>query len=134
MSFVRFCHSLSIVILLAGLSAGRIARAQDFQPPRPPPLDPATDFEDMEEDMMEMGDEDYRPPGTNPQGNNNGSPNNNYGAPPPPPPPIDHASGSAFGNAAHANKVFQIVEGEFWEKGKKRSRGVMKRLQAPPGS
>jgi hypothetical protein len=133
MSIARFCHSLSIVILLAGLTAGRLARAQDFQPPRPPPLDPATDFEDMEEDMMEMGDEGYRPPGTPPPGGtNNGSSNNNYA--PPPPQPVEHASGSAFGNATRANKVFQIVEGEFWEKGKKRSRGVMKRLEAPPGS
>jgi hypothetical protein len=133
MSFAHFSRRLLIVILLAGLTAIRVARAQDFQPPRPPPLDPATDFEDMEEDMMEMGDEGYRPPGPPPAGaNNNGSSNNNYGVPPPP--PTDHASGSAFGHASNANKVFQIVEGEFWEKGKKRSRGVMKRLEAPPGS
>lgn len=124
MSFARLCQSLSILILLTGMTSARLAHAQDFQPPRPPPLDPATDFEDMEEDMIEMGDEGYRPPGALPQNN----------APPPSPPPIDRASGSAFGNAAHANKVFQIVEGEFWEKGKKRSRGIMKRLEAPPGT
>ncbi len=34
-----------------------VTKAQDFIPPRPPPLDPAMDFDDMEEDMMEMGDE-----------------------------------------------------------------------------
>lgn len=89
------------------------ANAQEFIPPRPPPLDPATDFEDMEEDMMEMGDEGFRPP------------------PPPPPmgstPPPEirpPATGSSFGsgNMKESKLKFQVVD-EFWEKGKKRGRG-----------
>jgi hypothetical protein len=102
-------------LLLSAVFSLRAASAQEFIPPRPPPLDPATDFEDMEEDMMEMGDEGFRPP--------------------PPPPPMGSgstspleirpaATGSAFGsgNMKESKLKFQVVD-EFWEKGKKRGRG-----------
>lgn len=120
---------MKIVCLIMICLSAHFALAQDsgsdfrFQPPRPPPLDPATDFDDMDEDMMEMGDEGARPPppppipSTNPGGpsdfnpstSNTYSPNNRGGG-----------HGSRLGNG----KVrFEIVEGEFLEKGKKRGRG-----------
>jgi hypothetical protein len=104
----------SLLLILAVFSVG-VARAQEFVPPRPPPLDPATDFEDMEEDMMEMGDEGYRPP-------------------PPPPPPGGTATmpppeirppvgGNGFTSGMKDVKLkFKLVD-EYWEKGKKRGRG-----------
>lgn len=135
MSFARLFSSL---VLLAVLSGGLAVRAQDFQPPRPPPLDPATDFEDMEEDMMELGDEGYRPPGVPPgPGGNHGPGAGSVGAPPPPP-AYDTASGSAFGSSgakSSKNNPFQIVPGEFYDPKvkKKRGRGVMRRIDAPSG-
>jgi len=90
--------------------------AQEFVPPAPPPLDPATDFEDMEEDMMEMGDEGFRPPPPPPPP----PPQNTQGPPPPDNRPA--ATGTAFGNQ-NAKVKFKLVEGEYWEKGKKRTRG-----------
>ncbi len=129
MVLIRFRYRLLIVLLgCCALSHSRLVHAQEFQPPRPPPLDPATDFEDMEEDMMEMGDEGYKPPAPPPNGNN---------VQPPPPPPMDthqSANGAAFGTAASKNKIFKIVDGEFYEKGKKRTRGVKIRGQSSPGS
>lgn len=110
------------LIILAAFSV-HAARAQDFVPPRPPPLDPATDFEDMEEDMMEMGDEGFRPP------------------PPPPPPggavpppqirPDTGNPGFGGGNMKEAKLKFQLVD-DFWEKGKKRARGKKIRASGTP--
>jgi hypothetical protein len=104
-----------LLFLIPFVFSLRTASAQDFIPPRPPPLDPATDFEDMEEDMMEMGDEGFRPP--------------------PPPPPMGSGSpmpseirpaptGSSFGSGdmKESKLKFQVVD-EFWEKGKRRGRG-----------
>lgn len=114
---------LPILILVAG--APLRSQETNFQPPRPPPIDPGADFDDMEEDLMEMGDEGFRPP-------------------PPPPPPAGSAGGSPgsppnvgfdrghsagavgggnFGSTPSAKLKFKVVEGEFWEKGKKRPRG-----------
>ena len=100
------------LILLSVLFSVWVASAQEFIPPRPPPLDPATDFEDMEEDMMEMGDEGFRPPPPPPMGST------------PPPEIRPSATGSAFGsgNSKESKLKFQVVD-EFWEKGKKRGRG-----------
>lgn len=113
--------------LILALTAGKVWAQADFQPPKPPPLDPATDFEEMEEDMMEMGDEGFRPP-------------------PPPPPPgaglpvappelrpqINGGGGGGSNFGANNSKVrFQLVDGEYWEKGKKRTRG--KKIRASSG-
>lgn len=110
------CLFLSLSLFL-----GPAAKAQDFVPPRPPPVDPTSDFEEMEEDMLEMGDEGFRPPPA-------------PGTPPPnsTAPPIDirpsggGATGTAFGQ--NSKLKFQLVDGEYWEKGKKRGRG--KKLRA----
>ena len=118
----RLRYSILVMLLGCAVTQARLAHAQDFQPPRPPPLDPATDFEDMEEDMMEMGDEGYRPPQPPPPPVNL----------PPTPPPDTHANGAAFGANASKNKVFRVVEGEFYEKGKKRTRGVKVRGHSSP--
>lgn len=121
------------IFTLALLLTGLPAFAQEFMPPKPPPLDPANDFEEMEEDMMEPGDEGFRPPPPPPpQPNNmpNANNNNNLNNSSPPPP---SSGGAGFGNGGSAGKVrFQIVEGEFFEKGKKRSRG--KKLRASSSS
>lgn len=91
-----------------------------FTPPRPPPLDSEED--DDEDEDFEMGDEGHAgvPP------NANGMP----GMPPPglPPPVADGGSGFVGGSGGSAGGStgklkFKIVEGEFWEKGKKRQRG-----------
>lgn len=123
MSKARFRYSLLIVLLGCALFKPHFSNAQDFQPPRPPPLDPATDFEDMEEDMMEMGDEGFRPP-----------PPPQTGTPAPPPPQDFRppANGSSFGGPGNAKKIFKIVDGEYWEKGKKRTRGTKVRGQSSP--
>lgn len=109
------------------------AQAQDFQPPRPPPLDPNADFDDMDEELMEMGDEGFRPPPPPPPAGQSG-----VGGPPNLGAPGGGAGfdrfnggtpmggamgGGNFGGGATAPKLkFKIVEGEFWEKGKKRGR------------
>ena len=85
-----------------------------FQPPRPPPLD-SSDLEevDEEDDDFEMGDEGSSIEMANP--------------PPPqaaPPMPGGLPPPSTFNASAGSGKLrFQLVEGEFWEKGKKRQRG-----------
>lgn len=88
-----------------------------FQPPMPPPLNPATDFDDMDEDMMEIGDD------------------GNFRPPPPPPIPQPPSGGADFSppiggmpmdgrSALGKDKVrFEIVPGEYYERGKKRGRG-----------
>lgn len=98
-------------------------RAQDSAPPpdnfrfQPPPIDEG--YDEVEEDSMEIGDDGFVPPPPPP------------GSTPPPPPPgpgpgfADRGGngGSAFGSPGSQKLRFQIVEGEFWEKGKKRQRG-----------
>jgi hypothetical protein len=121
-------HFLISILLLGGLRAHAQEAPPAFQPPRPPPIEPGADFDDMEDDLMEMGDDGFRPP-------------------PPPPPPGSASSagtqtvqptpgfdrsnmggaptggGNFGGNSGQAKLKFKIVEGEYWEKGKKRSRG-----------
>lgn len=87
-----------------------------FQPPKPPPLDTATDFDDLEdEEMVEVGDEGFRPP-TPPQ-------NNSFQPPPPDfrPPPARANGGRGSGLSGKVR--FELIEGEFYERGKKRGRG-----------
>ncbi|MGZ3723348.1 MAG: hypothetical protein ACXVA9_10480 [Bdellovibrionales bacterium] len=103
-------------VLLAGLLilSPRIW-AQDpprFQPPRPPPMD--QDFEDPAEDELENGDAPNRavvPPAT-------------VGSPQPAAPPVtDFRPAQPVPSAADQSKVkFKVVDGEFYEKGKKRGR------------
>lgn len=106
----------SLILILTAISI-RTAVAQEFVPPRPPPLDPATDFEDMEEDMMEMGDEGLRPPPPPPMGSGTAAP------PEIRPSVTGSPGGSAFSSGMKDVKLkFQVVD-EYWEKGKKRGRG-----------
>lgn len=120
--FALFSLSLMFLSIHAAPSL-----AQDngyrFQPPRPPPLDGA-DF-DEGEDEVEM-DDDFRPPPPPPPMGGVG------GTPPPPsnfPPPAggggggDFRPGGGFGSTTPDQFRFKIVEGEYWEKGKKRTRG-----------
>ncbi len=116
---------LRLLLLIFTVLSVRTALAQDFVPPRPPPLDPATDFEDMEEDMMEMGDEGFRPPPPPPP--------MGAGAPPVAPQIRPDTGNPAFGGGGGSNMKdsklkFQLVE-EYWEKGKKRGRGKKIRVQ-----
>lgn len=96
-------------------------QAQEFAPPRPPPLDPSMDFEDMEDEMIEIGDEGSRPPTL---GNAGSGP-----ATLPAPSPFnsqDSRSSFGFGSTGFLGKDakvrFYLVD-DYWEKGKKRSRG-----------
>lgn len=109
--------------LILALSVQAIAQpkakrhpAQDpprFSPPRPPPLD--QDFEDPIEDDIENGDMPAHaqtpPPAPPPSADGN----NGY-APPP-------SMGSMSGGNSNGTKLkFQIADGEFYQKGKKRGR------------
>lgn len=101
-----------------------LAKAQEtgsdfrFQPPRPPPLDPATDFDDMDEDTMEMGDDGMRPPPPPPTPPSYGGPTPEFN-----PPSIPTNRGGYSARSGDGKIHFQVVEGEFLEKGKKRGRG-----------
>ena len=126
MRTVLITSLLGALILFLGLGlTGRELRAEDmsrFQPPRPPPLD-SDAFDPDEDDAMELGEEGFRPP-------------------PPPPPPGGAATGGGFnpppssvapmnlnGPITSAKKFrFKLVEGEFYEKGKKRSRGALEHV------
>lgn len=105
--------ALLTLTLFLGLSLSGWAQEDvKFAPPRPPPMDPEEEFEELEEEAMEMGDGSYRPP-----------------PPPPPssPPPQNiqpRGRGSqAFGQSGSGKLKFHVVEDEFYEKGKKRGRG-----------
>jgi hypothetical protein len=103
-----------------------------FQPPPPPSFNPATDFDDMDEDMMEMGDD------------------GNFRAPPPPIPqpggtaPDLNSSFSDSGgdgggiggrSSLGQDKVrFETVPGEYFEPRKKRSRGRKLRAKSSSGN
>lgn len=107
--------------LMAFLLTAHLAHAQvpPPPPPQPPGFDPSQEFEEIDDDSLEMNNDPgaYRPPNFN-------------GVPPPPaatqntPPPQDTSPSdhTAFGQTTGKVK-FQLVEGEFYEKGKKRSRG-----------
>ncbi|MBX3022809.1 MAG: hypothetical protein KF799_14135 [Bdellovibrionales bacterium] len=98
-----------------------------FQPPPPPPLDGA-DFDDGDEEID--GDAAYLPPTPPPAsggGNTNGGAGNG-GAYSPPPLGNSMPSGGGGGGGfnlttPHGKFRFKVVEGEFYEKGKKRGRG-----------
>jgi hypothetical protein len=88
-------------------------------PPQPPGFDPSQEFEELDDDSLDMSNDPgaFRPP------NFNGTPPpaSTQNTPPPDTSPSDH---TAFGQTT--GKVrFQVVEGEFYEKGKKRTRGKL---------
>ncbi len=117
----------TLLLILILLSAAPLFAQDTGRPPGPPPIDNAADFDDMEEDLMEMGDEGFRPPPPPPPGGSS-SPGGPGTMPGPPPPTFGGGGGAVgggnFGAATSAAKMkFKVVEGEFWEKGKKRSRG-----------
>ncbi len=98
-----------------------------FQPPQPPPLDTNSDFEDFDEDMVEMDEEGFEPP--LPPSPPSGLPSN-MGRPPMPPsnssndyPPPSFTGGDRATRSNPGKLRFQIVDGEFFEPGKKRGRG-----------
>jgi hypothetical protein len=103
----------SVLWLFLGAFSFSLA-AQEFAPPPPPPLD---EYEEFDGDGFE--DETFSPPSPPPLPPGN---QDNAAAAPPPPPPDYRSSNSAY--ISQPGKFrFKIVEGEFWEKGKKRSRG-----------
>src|SRR5665213_1393128 len=109
----------TVLILLC---FSRVAWAQDpprFSPPKPPPLD--QDFDDPNDE--EEGDSPTRAGVPAPPSGTSSST-----AAPTPPPSTDFHSAAA---APDANKVkFKVVEGEYYEKGKKRGRTpINKRTQ-----
>lgn len=95
------------------------SKAQEFAPPPPPPLD---EYEELDDEGFES-DDAFRPPppplppGAQPPGGANA------GAAPPPPPPPDYRNSNAAYISQPGKFRFKIVDGEFWEKGKKRTRG-----------
>lgn len=100
------------------------ASAQDgFAPPPPPPLD-GQEFDELEDDI-DMGDDSFRPPPPIPStGAAGGAPN----TPPNNGVPEFRPSGGGGGGSSNFGQTtgklrFQVVDGEFYEKGKKRSRG-----------
>ncbi len=116
------------------LCGPRAAQAQEppgarFQPPPPPPMGIGDDLEDDEIEELE-GDMPIRPqmpslgmPGQPPPG----------GERPPPPAPSFRGTPTSFmkiGNNANGIR-FQIVDGEYYEKGKRRGRVTDLRKSEP---
>lgn len=115
---MRMALALAILLLTAPAFAQKRATAQEgdaykFAPPPPPPLD---DYEEMDDDGFDT-DEAFRPPPPPPPG---GAPAQN--AAPPPPPANDFRNSESYVSAPGKFR-FRVVDGEYWEKGKKRSRG-----------
>lgn len=96
-----------------------------YQPP-PPPTDIPEDF--VDDSINGSGDDEDSPP-VPPPFPGAGVPPMNNGRPIPQmgqsrPAPSYPSGGGQFGNTTLSNKLrFKIVEGLFWEKGKKRPRG-----------
>lgn len=128
---------LTLILIACAFRTGHVA-AQDggyrFAPPPPPPLDGA-DFDDDEE----IDSQDYPVPPPPPGGSA-------AGLPPPGPgdsytPPMGNAGFSGGGGSARSfgdltttpqKFRFQIVDGEYFEKGKKRGRGQSTRVSGSP--
>lgn len=118
---MRFYTLLTVVYLSASSAWAQEADAYKFAPPPPPALE---DYDEIEDDGFENGDDTFRPPPPPMPGQQVGGPAPGFGAPgtpPPPPPPDFRNSGSYISQPGKFR--FKIVDGEFWEKGKKRSRG-----------
>jgi len=111
---------MRILFLVMLIFCGRVLWAQDpprFSPPKPPPLD--GEFDDPENEDADMP---KAPPPSN-------------GMPPPSysPPPMPSTGGNDRPSVSQPGKFhFQTVDGEFYEKGKKRGRApINKRIQGP---
>lgn len=92
------------------------ADAYKFAPPPPPPLDPP-EYDELEDEEF---DEGFRPPPIPPGGAQ--PPIQSQPPPPPSPPPPDYRStNNAY--LGPGKFRFQVVDGEYHKKGKKRSRG-----------
>src|SRR5262245_4466292 len=111
---------LAMILFLAAAPAWgqKRATAQEgdaykFAPPPPPPLD---DYEEMDDECFDT-DEAFRPPP--PPVPPGGAPTQNSA---PPPPPADLRSNESYVSAPGKFR-FRVVDGEYWEKGKKRTRG-----------
>ena len=92
-----------------------------FQPPPPPPMDMGDDLEDDEIEELE-GDMPIRP--QMPNLGMPGQPPPSGGERPPPPAPSFRGTPTSFTKiGTNANGIrFQIVDGEFYQKGKRRGR------------
>lgn len=113
------------LLLVLGLSPHALAQDPPrFQPPRPPALD--QDFEDSGEDDFD-GDQPTRapPPAVS------GTSGLNAPAPAPVAPSADLKPSTSLNNGAEQNKLrFKVVDGAFYEKGKRRGRAPLnKRTQ-----
>lgn len=114
-------------LLILSLVSIRSAWAQEeFAPPPPPPLE--SELDDFDDDIPEMeGDVGFAPPTPPPPAPPGGNPSpiqgSTAGVPgPPPAQPMDfRTSNNAF--IGRGKFRFEIVDGEFYEKGKKRGRG-----------
>lgn len=135
----RFMRRIVLCLILiwtfaAGAQAKKGGRtpAQDdyrFAPPPPPPLDPP-EYDELEDEEFDDGFVPPPPPVIAPV------PMNNVPPPPsqPPPPPADfRSSNNAYMSSGPGKFRFQVVEGEFYQKGKKRGRGK-KRLVGENGA
>lgn len=96
-----------------------------FQPPRPPPMDSNVEMDEPDdEEPMEIGDEPLRPGQLPPAPGALGAPPEFR--PPGTAAPVNFGGSGGYGASASNSdgKIrFQVVEGEFWQKGKKRERG-----------
>lgn len=120
-------HSRTVLaiclIALSPIRGLRQAHAQDnsnfrFQPPSPPPLD-GENFDD-DEDAIDM-DENFRPPPPPLPNANENSDQYPSGSADNRPQPYTNPSGPT----TSAKKFhFKVVDGDYWEKGKKRIRGA----------
>ena len=86
----------------------------------PPPMDQG-DFDDAGDDDFDLGDQPNRinqiPPASTQTTQNQ--------PPPPPPPTYEFHGPSNFESGDKEGKLhFKIVEGQFWEKGKRRGRAT----------
>ncbi len=112
---------------------GRTPAQEDyrFAPPPPPPLEPP-EYDELEDEEFDDG---FRPPPppaiapVPPGGMNNVPPPPQQ---PPPSPPPDFRSNNSYMNASPGKFRFQVVDGEYYQKGKKRGRG--KRLVGQSGA
>ena len=130
----------TIYLICLALSLGHFGRAwaddsSKFAPPRPPSLDG---------DMFDDDDDLDFPPDFPGMGNPHGAPPGTSHPVPPPggasPFNGGYAPSTNEGPTAWSQSVttsakkfrFKIVEGEYWEKGKKRGRGTQTHVQSTP--
>lgn len=113
--------ALICIWLFSGTSVAQEADAYKFAPPPPPALE---DYDEFDDEGFDTEDDGFRPPPPPIPGSPAGGPTPGFAQPaaPPAPPPDFRNTNSAYISAPGKFR-FKIVEGEFWEKGKKRTRG-----------